>query len=85
MKTNFKMSVGEIIKETIIVFITYMVLSCIVCAVAWPILKWRDKRRKEKETIPSPESFGNVKWTEDVHFTDEETNADHPTNQEEAE
>ena len=79
MKTNFKMSVGEIIKETIIAFITYMVLSCIVCAVAWPILKWRDKRRKEKETIPSPESFSDVKLSDDVHFTEE----GHPDNQEE--
>ena len=84
MKTNFKMSVGEIIKETIIAFITYMVLSCIVCAVAWPILKWRDKRRKEKETIPSPESFYDVERAEDVLFTDEEDDDDHPVSQEEA-
>ena len=83
MKTNFKMSVGEIIKETIIAFITYMVLSCIVCAVAWPILKWSDKRRKEKETIPSPESFYDVERAEDVLFTDEEDDDDHPASQEE--
>lgn len=83
MKTNFKMSVGEIIKESIIAFSTYMVLSCIACAIAWPVLNWYSKRRKEKETMPSPESFGNVKRAEDVHFTDEETNADHPASQEE--
>ena len=85
MKTEFKMSIREVVKETIIAFIIYMFLSVLACAVAWPILKWSDKRRKEKESFPSPESFGNVKWTEDVHFTDEETNADHPTKQEEAE
>lgn len=83
MKTEFKMSISEVVKETIIAFITYMFLSVLACAVAWPILKWSDKRRKEKETIPSPESFGNVKRAEDVHFTDEETNADHPASQEE--
>lgn len=83
MKKEFTMSIGEIVKETIVAFITYMVLSCIVCAVAWPILKWRDKLRKEKETIPSPESFYDVERAEDVHFTDEEDDDDHPASQEE--
>ena len=85
MKKQFTMSIREIIKETVVAFATYTVLSVLACAIAWPVLNWYSKRRKEKETMPSPESFGNVKWTEDVHFTDEETNADHPTNQEEAE
>ena len=88
MKTNFKMSVGEIIKETIIAFITYMALSVLACAVAWPILKWNDKRQrrkaKEKEETPSPESFYDVERAEDVHFTDE-VDDDHPVDQEEAE
>lgn len=46
MKKQFTMSVTEIVKETIVAFITYMVMSCICCAIAWPILKWSDKRRK---------------------------------------
>ena len=86
MKTNFKMSVGEIIKETIIAFINYMVLSCIACAIVWPLLKWSDKLRKakeEKEEIPSPESFYDVERAEDVLFTDEEDYDDHPASQEE--
>ena len=85
MKTNVSMTVKELIKETIIAFITYMVLSCIACAVAWPILKWNDKRRKdkeEKEETPSPESFYDVERANDVHFTDEEDD-DHPASQEE--
>ena len=87
MKNEFKISVKEIVKETIVAFITYMVLSCIACAVAWPILKWNDKRRKakeEKEETPSPESFYDVERAEDVHFTDE-VDDDHPVDQEEAE
>ena len=83
MKKQFTMSIREIIKETVVTFVTYTVLSCIVCAVAWPILKWRDKRRKEKETIPSPESFYDVERAEDVLFTDEEDDDDHPASQEE--
>ena len=71
MKTEFKISVKEIIKETIIAFITYMVLSCIACAIAWPVLKLEDKRRKDKEPLPSPESFENVERADDVHFTEE--------------
>lgn len=86
MKKQFTMSVGEIVKETIVAFITYMVLSCIACAVAWPILKWNDKRRKakEKEETPSPESFYDVERANDVHFTDEEDD-DHPTDHDEEE
>ena len=87
MKNENKISVKEIVKETIVAFITYMVLSCIACAVAWPILKWNDKRRKakeEKEETPSPESFYDVERAEDVHFTDE-VDDDHPVDQEEAE
>ena len=79
MKKEFTLSVKEIIKETIVAFITYMVLSCICCAVAWPILKWNDKRRKakeEKEETPSPESFSHVERAEDVRFTDEENESD---------
>ena len=83
MKTNFKMSVGEIIKETVVTFVTYTVLSCIACAIVWPLLKWSDKRRKEKESFPSPESFYDVERAEDVHFTDEEDDDDHPASQEE--
>ena len=83
MKTEFKMSVREIVKETIVAFITYMVLSVLACAIAWPLLKWNDKRqrRKKKESVPSPESFSNVERADDVHFTEE----GHPDNQEEAE
>lgn len=82
MKKQFTMSIREIIKETVVAFVTYTVLSCIACAVAWPLLKWNDKRqrRKEKETIPSPESFYDVERAEDVHFTE-----GHPNNQEEEE
>lgn len=85
MKKQFTMSVREIIKETIIAFITYMVLSVLACAIAWPVLNWCDKRRKdkEKEKNPSPESFSYVKRAEDVHFTDEEDDDDHPASQEE--
>ena len=81
MKTEFKISVKEIIKETIVAFVTYTVLSCIACAVAWPLLNLYNKRRKEKEPVPSPESFENVEMADDVHFTEE----GHPDNQEEAE
>ena len=87
MKQNFSMSVREIVKETIVAFVTYTVLSCIACAVAWPLLKWSDKHRKakeEKEETPSPESFYDVERAEDVHFTDEEDD-DHPVDQEEVE
>lgn len=87
MKQNFSMSVREIVKETIVAFVTYTVLSCIACAVAWPLLKWSDKHRKakeEKEETPSPESFYDVERAEDVNFTDEEDD-DHPVDQEEAE
>ena len=83
MKQNFSMSTKEIVKETIVAFVTYTVLSCIACAVAWPLLKWSDKLRKakeEKEETPSPESFYDVKRAEDVHFTE-----GHPDNQEEEE
>ena len=87
MKTNFSMTVKEIVKETIIAFITYTVLSLVACAVAWPILKWNDKRRKakeEKEETPSPESFGHVERAEDVRFTDEEDDDDgHSSDQDE--
>ena len=86
MKTNFKMSVGEIIKETVVTFVTYTVLSCIACAIVWPLLKWSDKLRKakeEKEESPSPESFYDVERAEDVLFTDEEDDDDHPVSQEE--
>lgn len=86
MKTEFKISVKEIIKETIVAFVTYTVLSCIACAVAWPLLKWSDKHRKakeEKEETPSPESFYDVGISEDVLFTDEEDDDDHPVSQEE--
>lgn len=82
MKTDFKMSVKEIVKETVIASITVAVLSVLVCAIAWPILKWIDKYRKEKETIPSPESFSDVERADDVHFTEEE---DHPIDQNEEE
>ena len=86
MKQNFSMSTKEIIKETIVAFITYMVLSCIACAIVWPLLKWSDKLRKakeEKEETPSPESFYDVERAEDVLFTDEEDDDDHPVSQEE--
>ncbi len=76
MKTiNFKLSIKEIVKEAVITLIVYTVFSCICCAVAYPILKWNDKRRKakeEKEETPSPESFSNVERAEDVRFTDED-------------
>lgn len=75
MKKEFTMSVKEIIKETVIVFVTYTVLSVVCCLMAWPILKWNDKRHKskeEKEETPSPESFGHVERAEDVRFTDDE-------------
>ena len=81
MRTELKISVKEIIKETVIAFITYMVLSVLACAVAWPILKWNDKRRKEKESVPSPESFENGERADDVRFTEE----GHSDNQEEEE
>lgn len=88
MKKQFSMSIGEIVKETIVAFITYMVMSCICCAIAWPILKWNDKRRKnkeEKEETPSPESFSHVERAEDVRFTDEEDDDDHSSDQDEEE
>lgn len=75
MKKEFTLSIKEIIKETIIAFITYTVLSVLACAVAWPILTWYSKRHKskeEKEETPSPESFGHVERAEDVRFTDDE-------------
>ena len=86
MKQNFSMSTKEIVKETIVAFITYMVLSCIACAIAWPLLKWSDKLRKakeEKEETPSPESFYDVERAEDVLFINEEDDDDHPVSQEE--
>lgn len=74
MKKQFTMSVGEIIKETVVASITVAVLTILAYAIAWPVLNWCSKRRKEKESIPSPESFGNVERADDVRFTDEETN-----------
>lgn len=84
MKKQFTMSVGEIIKETVVASITVAVLTILAYAIAWPVLNWCSKRRKEKESIPSPESFGNVERAEDVHFIDEEANAD-PANQDKKE
>ena len=83
MKKQFTMSIREIIKETVVAFATYTVLSVLACAIAWPVLNWYYNRRKdnEKEKTPSPESFSSVERAEDVHFTDD----DHPTDQEEAE
>ena len=86
MKKEFTMSIREIIKETVVTFVTYTVLSCIACAIVWPLLKWSDKLRKakeEKEETPSPESFYDVERAEDVLFTDEEDDGDHPASQEE--
>ena len=83
MKKQFTMSIREIIKETVVAFATYTVLSILACAIAWPVLNWYSKRRKEKETIPSPESFYDVERAEDVLFTDEEDDDDHPASQEE--
>ena len=86
MKKQFTMSIREIIKETVVTFVTYTVLSCIACAIVWPLLKWSDKLRKakeEKEETPSPESFSSVERAEDVRFTDEVD--DDPADQEEAE
>ena len=85
MKKQFTMSIREIIKETVVTFVTYTVLSCIACAIVWPLLKWSDKLRKakeEKEETPSPESFYDVERANDVHFTDEEDN-DHSIDQNE--
>ena len=76
MKKEFTMSIREIVKETVVASITVAVLTIM----AWPVLNLYNKRRKEKELVPSPESFGNVKRAEDVHFTE-----GHPDNQEEAE
>ena len=86
MKKQFTMSIREIIKETVVAFATYTVLSVLACAIAWPVLNWYYKRRKdkEKEETPSPESFSSVERAEDVRFTDE-ADDDHPTDQEEAE
>ena len=86
MKKQFTMSIREIIKETVVAFATYTVLSILACAIAWPVLNWYYKRRKdkEKEETPSPESFSSVERAEDVRFTDE-VDDDHPTDQEEAE
>ena len=86
MKKQFTMSIREIIKETVVAFATYTVLSVLACAIAWPVLNWYYKRRKdkEKEETPSPESFSSVERAEDVRFTDE-VDDDHPTDQEEAE
>ena len=83
MKKEFTMSVREIIKETVVAFITVSILSILAYAIAWPVLNWYYKRRKdnEKEKTPSPESFSSVERAEDVHVTDD----DHPTDQEEAE
>lgn len=86
MKKEFTMSIREIVKETVVTFVTYTVLSCIACAIVWPLLKWSDKLRKdkeEKEETPSPESFYDVGIEEDVLFTDEEDDDDHPVSQEE--
>ena len=86
MKKQFTMSIREIIKETVVAFATYTVLSILACAIAWPVLNWYYKRRKdkEKEETPSPESFSSVERAEDIRFTDE-VDDDHPTDQEEAE
>ena len=86
MKKQFTMSIREIIKETVVAFVTYTVLSVLACAIAWPVLNWYYKRRKdkEKEETPSPESFSSVERAEDVRFTDE-VDDDHPTDHEEAE
>ena len=82
MKKEFTMSIREIVKETIVAFFTCAVLVTIVRVIAWPLLKWIDKNRKEKETIPSPESFSDVERANDVHFTEEE---DHSIDQDEEE
>ena len=79
MKKEFTMSIREIVKETVVASITVSVLTIMAYAIAWPVLNWYSKRRKEKETIPSPESFSDVKLSDDVHFTEE----GHPDNQEE--
>ena len=83
MKKQFTMSIREIIKETVVAFATYTVLSVLACAIAWPVLNWYYKRRKdkEKEETPSPESFSNVERADDVHFTEE----GHSDNREEEE
>ena len=81
MRTEFKMSVHEIIKETVVASITVSILSILAYAMAWPVLNLYNKRRKEKEPVPSPESFENVERADDVHFTEE----GHTDNQEEAE
>lgn len=78
MKKEFSMSVREIVKETVIASITVAVLTILAYTIAWPALNWYSKRRKEKESVPSPESFENVQRADDVHFTEEE---DHPVNQ----
>ena len=85
MKKQFTMSIREIIKETVVAFATYTVLSVLACAIAWPVLNWYYKRRKdkEKEETPSPESFYDVERAEDVLFTDEDDDDDHPVSQEE--
>ena len=86
MKKQYTMSIREIIKKTVVAFATYTVSSILACAIAWPVLNWYYKRRKdkEKEETPSPESFSSVERAEDVRFTDE-VDDDHPTDQEEAE
>ena len=85
MKKQFTMSIREIIKETVVAFATYIVLSVLACAIAWPVLNWYYKHRKdnEKEKTPSPESFSSVERAEDVHFADEEDDDDHHVSQEE--
>lgn len=81
MKKEFTMSVREIIKETVVASITVSILTILAYAIAWPVLNLYNKHRKEKEPVPSPESFENVERADDVHFTEE----GHPDNQEEAE
>ena len=83
MKKEFTMSIREIVKETVVASITVSALTILAYAIAWPVLNWRSRLRKEKETIPSPESFYDVERAEDVHFTDEEDDDDHPASQEE--
>ena len=65
MKKEFTMSIREIVKETVVASITVAILTIMAYAIAWPVLNWYSKRRKEKETIPSPESFYDVERAED--------------------
>ena len=80
------MSIREVVKETVVASITVSALTILAYAIAWPVLNLCNKRRKakdEKEETPSPESFYDVERAEDVLFTDEEDDDDHPVSQEE--